>query len=173
MANDALVVIAYQYDREADALADFEDLRTRYGKEEIGETFDAAVLTRKANGKVDIVKRAVGQTRHRAGVGLGTGLAVGAALALFPAISLAGALVAGGTAGASAGAVAGHLASGISRSDLKDLGEVLDDGTSGLVVVAAANVETMVVDATTRAKHRAKAQLQADVDAMKKDLAAI
>src|SRR5687768_9806468 len=28
MANDTLVVIANQYDREADALADFEDVRT-------------------------------------------------------------------------------------------------------------------------------------------------
>ena len=173
MANDTLVVIANQYDREADAISDFEDLRKLYDKEEIGDTFDAAVLTRKDNGKVDIVKRTVGQTRHRAGVGLGTGLAVGAAFALFPAISLAGALVAGGSAGASAGAVAGHLASGMSRSDLKDLGEVLDNGTSGLVVVAATNVETMVEATTKRAKHQAKAQLQADVDAMKKELATI
>ena len=173
MANDTLVVIANQYDREADALADFDELRTLYDKEEIGDTFDAAVLTRKANGKVDIVKRTVGQTRHRAGVGMGTGLAVGAALALFPAISLAGALVAGGTAGASAGAVAGHMASGMSRSDLKDLGEVLDNGASGLVVVARTNAETMIEDATTRAKHQAKVQLQADVDAMKKELATI
>lgn len=173
MASDTLVVIANQYDSEADAVADFEDLHRLYDKEEIGDTFDAAVLTRKANGKVDIVKRAVGQTRHRAGVGLGTGLAVGAALALFPAITLAGALVAGGTAGASAGAVAGHMASGMSRSDLKDLGEVLDNGTSGLVVVARPNAETMVEDATKRAKRRAKAQLQADVDAMKKELGTI
>ena len=171
MADDTLVLITKQYDSEADAVADFEDLRKRYDKEQIGDTFDAAVLTRKANGKVDIVKRAVGQTRHRAGAGLGTGLAVGAAMALFPAISLAGALVAGGTAGASAGAVAGHLASGMSRSDLKDLGEVLDNGASGLVVVARTNAEAMVEDATTRAKHQAKAQLQADVDAMKQELA--
>jgi uncharacterized membrane protein len=122
---------------------------------------------------VDIAKRAVGQTRHRAGVGLGSGLAVGAALALFPAISLAGALVAGGTLGAGAGAIAGHMVSGMSRSDLKDLGELLDNGTSGLVVVARPNVETMVENATTRAKSRTKAQLQADVDAMKTELATI
>jgi uncharacterized membrane protein len=170
MASDRLVVIANQYDREADAISDFEDLRTLYDKEEIGETFDAAVLTRKANGKVDIVKRVVGQTRHRAGVGLGSGLALGAALALFPAISLAGALVAGGTLGAGAGAIAGHMVSGMSRSDLKDLGEVLDNGTSGLVVVAATNVEAMVEATTKRAKNQAKAPLQADVDAMKKEL---
>ena len=173
MANDTLVVIANQYDQEADALADFEDLRKRYDKEEIGDTFDAAVLTRKANGKVEIAKRVAGPTRHGASVGLGGGLALGAALALFPAISLAGALVAGGTAGASAGAVAGHMASGMSRSDLKDLGEVLDNGASGLVVVARTNAEAMIEDATTRAKHQAKAQLQADVDAMKKELATL
>jgi len=173
MANDTLVVIANQYDREADALADFEELRKLYDKEEIGEAFDAAVLTRKDNGKVEIAKRVAGPTRHGASVGLGSGLALGAALALFPAISLAGALIAGGTLGAGAGAIAGHMVSGMSRSDLKDLGEVLDNGTSGLVVVARTNVETMVEGATTRAKHRAKAQLQADVDAMKKELATI
>ena len=173
MANDTLVVIANQYDREADAVADFEDLRRLYNKEEIGDTFDAAVLTRKANGKVEIVKRVTGPTRHGAVVGLGSGLALGAAVALFPAISLAGALIAGGTLGAGAGAIAGHMVSGMSRSDLKDLGEVLDNGTSGLVVVAATNAETMVEDATKRAKHQAKAQLQADIDAMKKELATI
>jgi uncharacterized membrane protein len=173
MANDTLVVIANQYDREADALADFDDLRKLYDEEEIGETFDAAVLTRKANGKVEIAKRVAGPTRHGASVGLGSGLALGAALALFPAISLAGALVAGGTLGAGAGAIAGHMVSGMSRSDLKELGELLDNGTSGLVVVAATNVETMVEDATKRAKRRTKAQLQADVDAMKKELATI
>src|SRR3954468_8585895 len=172
MADGRLVVIANQYDSGADALADFEDLHRRYNKEEIGDTFDAAVLTRKANGKVEIVKRAVGQTRPRAGVGLGTGLAVGAALALFPAISLAGALVAGGTLGAGTGAIAGHMVSGMSRSDLKELGEVLDNGTSGLVVVAATNVESMVEDTTKRAKHQAKARLQADDNAMKTELAA-
>src|SRR4051794_15935381 len=172
MANDSLVVIANQYDSEADALADFEELRRLYDKEEIGEAFDAAVLTRKANGKVDIAKRVAGPTRHGTSVGLGGGLALGAALALFPAISLAGALVAGGTLGAGAGAIAGHMVSGMSRSDLRDLGELLDNGTSGLVVVAPRTVEKMVEDATKRARHRAKAHLQADVDAMKKELAA-
>src|SRR3954451_21704363 len=170
MANDTLVVIASEYDREADALADFDDLRKLYDVEETGDTFDAAVLTRKPNGKVEIVKRVSAPTRHGASVGLGSGLALGAALALFPAITLAGALLAGGTLGAGAGAIAGHMVSGMSRSDLKELGELLDNGTSGLVVVAARNVEAMVEDTTKRAKNRAKAPLQANVDAMKKEL---
>jgi hypothetical protein len=76
----------------------------------------------------------------------------------------------GGAIGAGAGAVAGHVVGGMKRSDLKDLGELLDDGTSGLVVVAASDVEAKVEAAITRAKKRAKAQLQADTDALKKDI---
>jgi hypothetical protein len=56
------------------------------------------------------------------------------------------------------------------RSDLKELGELLDDGTSGLVVVAASDVSSKVEAAIRRAKKRAKAQLQTDVDAMKKEI---
>jgi len=170
MANDRFVVIANQYDREGDALADFEDVRKLYAKLDIIDTHDAAVLTRKADGKVEIVKREPGPTRRGAAVGLAGGLALGAALALFPAITLAGGLLAGGTLGASAGAIAGHMVSGMSRSDLKDLGEVLDNGTSGLVMVVATNVESRVEATTTRAQHQAKARLQADIDAMKKEL---
>ena len=170
MANDTLVVIANQYDREADALADFEDVRRRYEELGISDSFDAAVLTRKDNGKVEIVKRVAGPTRHGAAVGLGAGLAHGAALALFPAITLAGGLLAGGTLGAGAGAIAGHMVSGMSRSDLKDLGELLDNGTSGLVVVVESIVQARVEATITRAKHQAKAPVQANVEAMKKEL---
>jgi len=40
----------------------------------------------------------------------------------------------------------------MSRSDLKNLGELLDNGTSGLLVVAATDVEAKVNAAITRAK---------------------
>ena len=83
---------------------------------------------------------------------------------------MAAGLVGGGAIGTTAGAVAGHVARGMRRSDLKELGELLDDGKSGLVVVAASDVELKVEAAITRAKKRAKAQLQADVDAMKKEI---
>ena len=81
-----------------------------------------------------------------------------------------GAMVWGGTIGAGIGAAAGHAAAGMSRSDLKDLGELLDAGTSGLIVVAAADVAGRVDAAITRAKKRAKGRLQADVDALKKEI---
>jgi uncharacterized membrane protein len=76
----------------------------------------------------------------------------------------------GGAIGTATGAVAGHVARGMRRSDLKELGELLDEGKSGLVVVAASDVASKVEAAITRAKKRAKAQLQADVDAMKTEI---
>jgi hypothetical protein len=61
----------------------------------------------------------------------------------------------------------------MSRSDLKDLGELLDNGTSGLLVVAAIDLEARVDAAITRAKKRAKARLQANTDALKQEIDAI
>jgi len=172
MSLDTFVVLANQYNTESDALADYDAVRKLYTDLGIIDTYDAAVLTRRPDGKVEIVKRVEEPTRHGAAAGLLVGLAVGAIVTLFPAagIGLAAGLVGGGAIGTTAGAVAGHVARGMRRSDLKELGELLDDGKSGLVVVAASDVELKVEAAITRAKKRAKAQLQTDVDAMKKEI---
>ena len=172
MSLDTFVVLANQYNTESDALADYDAVRKLYTDLGIIDTYDAAVLTRGPDGKVAIVKQVEEPTRHGAAAGLLVGLAVGAILTLFPAagIGLAAGLMGGGAIGTATGAVAGHVARGMSRSDLKELGELLDDGKSGLVVVAASDVASKVEDAITRAKKRAKAQLQADVDAVKREI---
>jgi len=172
MSLDTFVVLANQYNTESDALADYDAVRKLYTDTGIIDTYDAAVLTRKPDGKVDIVKRTEEPTRQGAARGFLVGLAVGAVVALFPAagLGLTAGLLGGGAIGAGAGAVAGHVAGGMKRSDLKDLGELLDDGTSGLLVVAATDVEAKVEAAITRAQKRAKAQLQADTDALRKDI---
>jgi uncharacterized membrane protein len=174
MALDTYVVIADQYNSEADAISDFEAVRKLYTDLGIIDTYDAAVLTRTPDGKVKIVKRVEEPTRQGGAKGLAVGLAIGVAAALFPAVTLGAGLLAGGAIGAGVGAVAGHVVGGMSRSDLKSLGELLDNGASGLVVVAATNLEAKVDAAITRAKKRAKAQVQADADEIKKkiDLAA-
>src|SRR5215471_2091182 len=145
MALDTYVVLANQYNNESDALADYDAVRKLYDDLGIIDTYDAAVLTRKPNGKVEIVKRTEQPTRLGAARGFMVGLAVGAVVALFPAagMGLAAGLL-GGAIGAGAGAVAGHVVGGMKRSDLKDLGELLDNGTSGLLVVAATDVESSV-----------------------------
>jgi len=175
MPLDTFVVLANQYNTESDALADYDAVRKLYTDLGIIDTYDAAVLSRKPNGKVDIVKRTEEPTRQGGARGFIVGLAVGAVVALFPAagVGLAAGLLGGGAIGAGLGAVAGHVAGGMRRSDLKDLGELLDNGTSGLVVVAATDVETKVDAAITRAKKRAKAQLQADTDALKREIESV
>ena len=170
MALDTFMVIANQYDNETDALADFESVRRVYHDMGIIDTYDAAVLTRRPDGKVEIVKRVEQPTRHGAKRGLGVGLAVGAIMALLPGVGLAAGLLAGGLTGAGSGAIAGHVTGGMKTSDLKDLGKVLETGTSGLVVIAASDMEAKVEEAITRAKKRAKAQLQADTKAMMRSI---
>ena len=175
MALDTFVVLANQYSSESDALSDYEAVRKLYTDLGIVDTYDAAVLTRQADGKVNIVKRTEEPTRQAGVVGLITGLAVGAAVALFPAIGIPVFLgaIGGGAIGGATGALAGHVAGGMKRSDLKDLGELLDDGTSGLLVVAAVELEARVKAAITRAKKRAKARLQANTDDLKIEIDSI
>jgi len=76
----------------------------------------------------------------------------------------------GGAAGAAIGATAGHVAAGMSRSDLKDLGELLDAGTSGLVVVAATDMEARVEGAIQRGKDIMKKQVQLDANGLKTEI---
>src|SRR5262249_7335640 len=153
---------------------DFEAVRKLYGSLGIIDTYDAAVLTRKPDGKVDIVKRVEEPTRQGGAIGLAIGLAVGAGGGPVPAAAIGRSAgdVGGGAIGAGAGAVAGHVVGGMKRSDLKDLGELLDTGSSGLLVVAASDLEAKVDAAITRTKKRAKARLQADINAMKKEIEA-
>jgi len=175
MSLDTYYVLANQYDREQDALADYEAVRKLYSDLGIIDTYDAAVLTRKPNGKVEIVKRVEEPTRHGGAIGLVVGLAVGVAAALFPAlgVGLGAGILGGGAIGAAVGAVTGHVARGMKRSDLKELGETLDAGASALVVVAAADVEKKVSAAITRSRKRAKAELKADADALKREIDAV
>jgi uncharacterized membrane protein len=157
-------VLANQYDVEADAVADFTAVRKLYTDLKIVDTFDAAVISRTPDGKVKIVKRVEEPTRQ----GALRGLAVGAVIALFPGVGL-GAMA----LGAATGALAGHVAGGMKRSDLKDLGELLDKGTSGLLVVTATDVEARVEAAIKLAKKRAKAELKADTKMLEKELEAV
>ena len=66
--------------------------------------------------------------------------------------------------------LAGHVAAGMSRSDLKDLGELLDAGTSGLIVVAATDVEGRVEAAIQHGKDIVKKQVQIDADGLKTEI---
>jgi uncharacterized membrane protein len=153
-----LYVLAASYDSVDAARADLEAVRALYDEIKASDKFDAAVLSKDEKGKVHIDKTYEAGTRHDALKGLGWGLAAGAAAALFPAIGIGAALAAGGTGGAAIGALVGHHQKGMDRGDLKELGEVLDSGTAGLIVVYQANLADQVA-ATIKAINRFESQI--------------
>jgi uncharacterized membrane protein len=107
-------------------------------------------------------------------LGGGMGLATGFVVALFPFAAVGGGLLAGTTAGgAILGAVAGHAAAGMSRHDLKELGEQLDTGTAGLVVVAVSDMGAKVEKAMRRAEKVQQKELEADVSEIERDAAGV
>jgi uncharacterized membrane protein len=140
--NDTLYVIAAAYDDVDLAVADYEAVKAIYREVKTSHDFDASVIAKDQNGKVRIVKKHEQPTRHGAVVGLGWGLATGVVAALFPPIGIG--IAAAGGAGAAIGGVAGHASGGMSRGDLKDLGEALDAGQAGLIAVYETNLADQV-----------------------------
>jgi hypothetical protein len=60
----------------------------------------------------------------------------------------------------------------MSRTDLKELGELLDAGETGLIVIAASDMSTKVDRAIARAENVVSRQMQADEDALEDEIAA-
>ena len=167
---DTYMFYAGTYPDVDTAEQDYQAVKDIYYETNIIDTFDAAVVGKKENGKVKIYKKHEQPTRHGGWTGAGWGLATGLVVALFPAAAIGGGLLAGTTAaGAGIGAIAGHVSGGMSRGDLKDLGETLDAGEAALVVAAASNVADKVQAAMSQAEKIDSKQAQIDTDELEKD----
>jgi uncharacterized membrane protein len=140
--KDVLYVVAATYDDVDKAVADYQAVKALYREVRSSHDFDAAVIAKDAEGKVRIVKKHEQPTRHGAAVGLGWGLATGVAAALFPPLGIG--IAAAGAGGAAIGGVVGHVSGGMSRGDLKELGDALDDGQAGMIVVYETNLADQV-----------------------------
>src|SRR5204862_4100835 len=100
----------------------------------------------------------------------GVGLATGLVVALFPFAAIGGGLLAATTGGGAVlGAVAGHAAAGMSRKDLKELGEQLDAGQAGLVVVGVSDMGAKIEKAMSKAQKVEARQLKADTAGIEAD----
>jgi uncharacterized membrane protein len=166
--KDTLYVIAAAYDDVDSAIADYEAVKQLYRAVKSSNDFDAAVISKDEDGKVHIVKKHEQPTRHGAAVGLGWGLAVGVVATLFPPVGIG--LVAAGGAGAAIGGVTGHASGGMSRGDLRELGDTLDAGQAGLIAVYETNLADQVAASIkaanrviSRATDMAADQLAADM----------
>jgi uncharacterized membrane protein len=170
MAIDTLTVFVGTYPDLAAAEADYELVKELHAKAGLMDAYDAAVLHRRDDGKVKIAHQHETPTRVGGVLGGGAGLATGLVVALFPFAAIGGGLLAASSAGgAILGAVAGHAAAGMSRSDLKELGESLDEGTAGLIVVGVTDMAARIEEAMRRAEKLQNKQLKADYEALERD----
>jgi uncharacterized membrane protein len=160
MANEsgAIFVFAGEYNSVDEAEVDWEAVKDLHRAHVIG-TYDAALVTKDDKGKPKIVHKTEKPTQHGGWIGAGIGALIGL---IFPAVLVGGAI------GAGVGALVGHLAGGMSRSDLKDIGDMLDEGEAVVLVIGEATIERAVEDALKDAKRTLKKQVDADADALKK-----
>jgi uncharacterized membrane protein len=159
MADRPVFLYAAIYDDIGDAEADYEAVFDLHAAGLVG-TFDSAVIEKEED-KVRVHKTEK-PTQH----GAWTGIAVGAiAGILFPPSIIGGAIV-----GGAAGGVAGHLWRGMSRGDLKDLGEALDEGQAAVIVVGESKIDEQIEKATKRARKTIEKQIDADADELKRQL---
>jgi uncharacterized membrane protein len=170
MAVDTFIAYVGVYDNVSDADADYALVKDLHTKENLIDSYDAAVIERRADGKVKITKKHETPTRVGGVLGGGVGLATGLVVALFPIAAIGGGLIALTTAGgAVVGAVAGHAAAGMSRHDLKELGEHLDAGQAGLVVVGVSDMGAKIERAMKKAKKVEAKELKADTAEIEAD----
>ncbi len=173
MAIDTMLVLVGVYGNVDDAEADYQLVKDLHTEADLIDAYDAAVIERRDGGKTKIVKKHETPTRAGGVLGGGVGLASGLVIALFPFAAVGGGLLVGTTAGgALLGALAGHAAAGMSRHDLKELGEHLDAGQAGLIVVAVSDMGAKVEQAMQRATKLQQKQLEADTAELERDAAA-
>ena len=151
--EDGVFLLVGAYASKADAELDYAVVKDLHANKVIGG-FDAAVITKDDKGKVHVNKDETA-TRKGAWGGLGVGALVGL---LFPPSLIATAAV-----GAAVGGVGGHLWRGMSRSDMKDLGELLDEGQAGLVVIGDWRLEERIEELMRHAEKREAKELR-DLD---------
>ena len=170
MAVDTFVVYVGVYPSVEDAEADYQLVKDLHTSAGMLDAYDAAVIEKRENGKVRITKKHETPTRVGGVLGGGVGPATGLVVALFPFAAIGGGLLAATTAGgAILGAVSGHAAAGMSRSDLKELGEYLDEGEAGLVVVGVQEMEDDIKESMERAEKVETKEIKADTPEIEQD----
>ena len=153
---DAVFIYIGTYPNEATARDDYSLVKDLHAAGAVG-SYDAAVVTKDDAGKVHVNKDEMA-TRHGAWGGAAVGAVVGI---LFPPAIIGTAVV-----GAAVGGVGGHLWRGMSRADVKEFGEIIDEGQAALIVVG----ESKLQQALAKANLRAERQVAKELDVSAKDV---
>lgn len=158
--NKTVAVYVATYASLDEAKADYEVVKQLHSAGVIG-TYDAAVISKDAAGKVKITKTEK-PTQHGALAGMAVGALVGL---FFPPFLLWDAVI-----GAGAGALTGHFWRGLPRSDMKQIGDTLQESTATLIVIGQSKLQQALQDATKHAVKQFEKELSTDVESFNKDL---
>jgi uncharacterized membrane protein len=154
--SEAVFIYVGTYPSKAAAEADYDVVKDLHAVDAVG-TYDAAVVTKDDAGKIHENKDEMA-TRHGAWGGAAVGALIGC---LFPP-----AFIAATATGAAIGGVSGHMWRGMSRADVKQLGDLIDDGQAALVIVG----ESTVAEAVDKAGLKAEKQVAKELNVKSKDI---
>ena len=157
--SDPIYVYIGTYASEDAAKADLDVVRVLYA-EDVLRTYDAAVVARDIDGKVHVHRHEL-TTHHAAEAGAAVGALVGL---LFPPAFIAATVV-----GAASSGLISHLWRGLSRSDLKELGEALDAGEASLVVISTTEIDHEFTAALKAVAHQIQKLDKADAKAFEQE----
>jgi len=160
MSDEPIFLYLATYDSEADAKLDYDAVKELHSAGVIG-TYDAAIITKDADGKVKIHKHEK-PTQHGAWTGVAVGAVVGI---LFPP-----GLIVGAAIGGLAGGAIGHFWKGMSRKDVMELGELMDDSSAALLIVGKSKLDKAIDKAITHAVKTVEKEIKADQKELDKEI---
>ncbi len=153
---EAVFIYIGTYPNKAAAEVDYRVVKDLHAAGLVG-TYDVGVVTKDEQGKVQLHEHELAAKRGGWG-----GAVVGALIGIVFPPAIPGTVL----AGAAVGAAIGHLWRGLSRSDVKELGELIDHGETALVVVGEGKLE----EALNKAQLKAEKHVAKELDVLWKDV---
>jgi uncharacterized membrane protein len=151
--DQKMVIFVATYDDKAKADQDYKSLLDLHKEGWLG-TYDVGVVAKSDKGKLDIVRHS-----DSTGKGARDGAVIGAVLGLlFPP-----AIVASTVAGGLIGTAVGHSLNDIPRHDLKEIGDMIENGQCAMVVLGQLQIEEGLHKATKRAIKEYQREFNVDV----------
>ena len=151
--DDEIFLYVGSYADEADALLDYQDVLELHAEGTIG-TYDAAIIVKDDKGKVQVRKHEK-PTQH--------GIVVGALIGLlFGPVGV--------VAGGAVGGLIEHFRNGLSRHEMKELGDELQDGNAALVVIGKSKLDKQLDKMFRHARRRIEKEIKADRKQFEKSL---
>jgi uncharacterized membrane protein len=159
--GNVILYVGVYNDRGA-AVADFQAISDLRHVGQIGD-FEAAVFQKKDDGDVHVIDTTATERSYGAKVGAATGAVIGL---LFPP-----ALIGTALAGAGVGALTGNFMRGLKRSDIKEMGEMLDAGELGVVLLGFSKMDKSAQELLATADNTAVFEVAANAEDMQKAMA--